>query len=200
MMKPPPSSIHQPFRHFITVLAWIWCLFFGGRLIAQIDLSIFDGTGVPETEEVQPEDAGEDAGEEVAAEDEAPGGEERAAEDAGEEAGAEAPADGGDEAAEEIPVGEEMGPEREPVPEEEALIPDSPLVHEEPGEAEDGVEETGVENGTEPLDDPQEEPENGGLAEAAAEESTDAPGRATEIFRPTERIPADQSVDFPWDI
>lgn len=157
----------------------LFCL---GLARADLDLRIFDGTGTapaPDEEAPEPGDAPGDSG------DDADGGEpgEPSASD-GERAD---PMDGNGEQEED---GEPWMPASTGGPETEEEA--------EPGEAE------GMEDGEEGTE---EEP-NGGEEEGAGNEVETEPdpsgpvpgGRATEVFRPTERIPADQAVDFPWDI
>lgn len=68
---------------------------------------------------------------------------------------------------------------------------DESAAGEDAGEAD--AQETGEEAdpASAETENPASPPEGGSRA---------VPGRATEVFRPTERIGADQAVDFPWDI
>jgi len=140
---------------------------------AQIDPSIFDGSGRPPAGEQPPPPPSGQSGN--------GGGE--TPESSPENGGAE---EGEGEAwipasPETIPGGEEEG---------EAGQVDTPPAGGEGGDEEGTPEMPGMEGElVAPLPPETEEPPDPGPG-----------GRATEVFQPTERIPADQSVDFPWDI
>lgn len=187
-------------KPLLLLLAMGCCL---GRLTAQIDLSIFDGTGVEASEEETPD--AEEAGDP-----DADGGEAAA------ETGAETTSPDGMTGEGEAPPGEAASePAETEGDEEESLLPGGPLVPEGDGDPEDEeAGETGALNGDPAAEEASAEEEAAsGFEEVFQEEAmpdlgpeAEEPGeaarggRATEVFRPTERIPADQSVDFPWDI
>ena len=170
------------------------------RVSAQIDLSIFDGTGV--------EDPGE-APESPEAGTEEPGGEPETGEAEGvpEEGlpdSGRPPADADEENGEPlmtdgplVPEGEEASGEAEP---------EDADGNGDNGETESGAEGEEEDIGDAPGDGEDDELEDPGMTDpgggqaGADGDAPREPGRATEIFQPTERIRVDQSVDFPWDI
>ena len=201
---------------------------------AQIDLSIFDGSGVeepgeapepPETAVGEPgevPDTGEmddaDAAErsppvEGMPEAGAPHQEDARAAETREAAGEDDLDDNGDSLLGDAPLvpemdapgedaGAEVGDEGGDDGDADSGLPgaDAGEEDETAGTGEDGAAETAEgEAESEPGSETEAEPPAGGEGEGAGVPPRE-PGRATEVFQPTERIRVDQSVDFPWDI